>query len=248
MATNRSITFGLRRDIPSNVEETRTIPFILSTFTRDRHGTVLNQDNWKLENYRKNPLVGYQHNLSGGLFKAPDPDYIIGKDLNPHIEGTGSTKLLAGLVQFEPASINPMAEKIFRKVLFGSLSQSSVAFLEVGQGKYGEGKEARGREAETYYFEGQELLEWSIVNIPSNPDAGKRSVRFLREESRGVQMYAFLELGAIFQKNQIENMSVPDILTLLEAKDLGCKEKDPVKVRKILDDRAARMEAVKNLG
>jgi hypothetical protein len=143
--------------------------FIISNEKRDRHGTVLKSDNWKLENYRKNPVVGYAHAIHGGLFSDPDPDMVIGKS-EVYQEGRN----LIGRVTFEPPEINAMAEKIFQKVKFGSLRTASVGFIPLGEPEYGKGKEARGGENETMYFPGQELLEWSIVNIPSNPSASKR--------------------------------------------------------------------------
>lgn len=236
------IEFGTRGEIAKDVEESRTIPFVNSTRRKDRHGTVLNQDNWMLDNYRKNPIVGYQHNLSGGMCSEPNPDFIIGKDINPQMFRSVGDTALTGLLQFEPAEINPLAEKIFRKVLFGSLNRSSVGFIELGEGHYGEGEEAQGRTAETYYFEGQELLEWSIVNIPSNPDAGKRNMRLLREQGYVAFMYAFRELGGRFNLSEIENLRVRDILDLLDGKDLGIKSKDPEVVREMLADPVALAE------
>jgi hypothetical protein len=247
MRTNK-LTFGTRADIPANVEESRTIPFVLSTSARDRHGTVLNQDGWNLDNYRKNPIVGYQHNLSGGMCTDPDADFIIGKDINPQVEGMGADRKLTGAVQFEPAGINPLAEKIFRKILFGSLSRSSVGFIEIGQGKYGDDEEAQGKSRETYYFNQQELLEWSVVNIPSNSDAGKRNMRYLREQGYIAFMYAFRELGGKFRLSELENMTVRDILALLDGKDLEIKEKDPEKVKEMLADPQAAADQVARMG
>lgn len=247
ISNGRKIAFGIRGEIAANAEESRTIPFVNSTRTKDRHGTVLNQDNWLLDNYRKNPIVGYQHNLSGGMCAEPNPDFVIGKDLNPQMYSSVGDTVLTGLVEFEPAEINPLAEKIFRKILFGTLNRSSVGFIEVGEGRYGEGEEAQGRTAETYYFSGQELLEWSIVNIPSNPDAGKRNMRLMREQGYIAFMYAFRELGGKFRISEIENMSVRDILDLLDGKDLEIKSKDPDVVREILADPAAVADHVARL-
>jgi hypothetical protein len=245
MPINKRYGFGTRGIIPADTEESRVIPFVLSTFNKDRHGTVLNQDNWNLESYRANPVIAYQHTLSGGMCTDPNPDYVIGKSLAIGIEGNGIDKRLVADAQFEPADVNPLAEKIFRKVLFGSLSRSSVGFMEVGEGKYGIGEEAEGRSEETYYFAGQELLEWSVVNIPSNPQAGKRDItmRRMREEGYIAFMYAFRELGGRFRLSEIENMTVRDILTLLDGKDLEIKEKDPEVVRAILNDPQTRADA-----
>jgi hypothetical protein len=249
MILNKKIHFGIRGAIPQDVEETRTIPFILSSYTRDRHGTVLNQEQWDLDNYRLNPVVAYQHNLSGGMCSEPNPNFIVGKDVGIGLIGAGNERKLAGATEFEPKEINPLAEQIFRKILFGSLSRTSVGFIEKGQGKFGEGEEAEGRSNETYYFSGQELLEYSIVNIPSNPTAGKRGseMRLMREEAYGVMMYAFKELGAKFRLSQIEQFRVCDIMDLLDGKDLDLKETDPERVRKLLAENSAQKEQIARL-
>lgn len=245
MPKNKKFGFGMRGDLPADAAESRIIPFILSTSTKDRHGTVLNQDNWQLDNYRKNPVVAYQHMLSGGLCTDPNPDNIIGKSVGIGVEGGH----LFANAQFEDAVMNPLAEKIFRKILFGSLSRSSVGFLEVGEGKYGDNDEAQGRDNETYYFSGQELLEWSVVNIPSNPDAGKRdlSLRHFREEAYAALMYAWKELGGKFRLSQIEQLRVCDIMDLLDGKDLDIKETDPDRVRKLLAENEAQKDQITRL-
>lgn len=251
----KKFSFGERGALPAGVEESRIIPFILSTSKKDRHGTVLNQGGWELENYKRNPVVAYQHTLSGGMCSDPNPDYVIGKSVKIGTEGRGDEKMLIAEAQFETADMNPLAEKIFRKVLFGSLSRTSVGFMEVGHGQYGINDEAEGRDNETYYFQGQELLEYSIVNIPSNPDAGKREMdpildqqyhhvlqRRMREEGYGALMYAYKELGGKFRLSQIEQFRVVDILDLLDGKDLELKETDADKVRKLLADNQALKE------
>ena len=67
------------REIPANADETRTVEFVISDSTRDRHNTVLNQNGWRLDNYMRNPIVGYNHNVYGGFFSYPSPDNVIGK-------------------------------------------------------------------------------------------------------------------------------------------------------------------------
>jgi hypothetical protein len=248
MSKNKLISFGVRGEIPKNAEESRVIPFILSTSRKDRHGTVLNQDNWLLENYRNNPIVAYQHNLSGGMCSDPNPDFVIGKSIID-LEGNAMERRLVAEGEFEPADINPMAEKIFRKVLFGSLSRTSVGFLEIGEGIYGQGDQARDQTNETYFFAGQELLEWSVVNVPSNPDAGKRDLVLhkMREEGYSALMYAFKELGGKFRLSQIEQFSVRQVLDLLEGKDLEIKETDPEKVRRLLAENEAQKDQIQRL-
>ena len=162
-------TFGFVRALPEG--DSRKVIFTASTSAKDRHGTVLNQKNWDLENFNRNGIIGYNHEVYGSFFGGSDPDDVIGR-------GTSYVKNGELLVEidFEPEDINPKADKIFKKVKHGTLSAVSVGFSPLGEGRFGEGDESRGAANETYYFEGQELLEISIVNIPSNAEAVKKSL------------------------------------------------------------------------
>ena len=145
--------------------ENRTVQFIISTNDKDRHGTILNMSNWDLTNYNLNGIVGYNHDVYG----STNPDLILGSG-RAFLEGEGDDAKLIGEVTFETEDVNPLADKIFKKVIAGTLKATSVGFTPISvNGKYGE---ERGG---TYYYYGQELLEFSIVNIPSNPKAVKRS-------------------------------------------------------------------------
>lgn len=147
-------------------EESRTITFVASDDTKDSAGTVLNQDNWDLRRFNSNGVIGYQHKVYGGWDDTDNPDNVIGKGV-AYIE---DKKLMVDIT-FEPADINPLADKIYKKIQFGSLRAVSVGFLPIGRGRFGEGEDS-----ETYYFAGQELLEVSVVNIPANPNALKKSL------------------------------------------------------------------------
>lgn len=208
----RFITTAFERTIPENVEESRIINFVLSTTKKDRHNTII--EKWNLDNYRKNPVVFYQHNDTG-LLGGANPDFVIGKSVHIAVENSGGQPRLVAGCQFEPASINPLAEKIFQKLLFGSLSATSVGFVELEQGYWGKGDEAISGSNPTYRFGLCELLEWSIVNIPSNPDAG---VRTIADIPKGAINYTFSKLKH-FKPSDLEKMSQENILTLLAAQD-----------------------------
>lgn len=235
---SKKITFGQVREIPADAEENRIIPFILSTSGRDRHHTILNQNNWQLDNYRKNPVVGYMHNLYGDMCNPPNPDDVIAKSviINTEEKSMQGLVVLAASAEFEPANLNLIGDKIFRKLLFGTLSGASVGFMEVGAGSWGVNQEAEEGDNETYYFNGQELLEWSVVNIPSNPDGAKRA---MRDNTTAAITYAFRALGGKFRLSQIENMRVRDVLDMLDGKDIEIRETDPDKVRKMIMEEMA---------
>lgn len=162
-------------EIRSLNEEERSVEFVASTGSVDSYGTVLNPDGWDLTRFASNGVIGYQHDIYG----SSDPDNVIGRGEARVEDG----KLLVK-AYFEPADLNPKADKVYRKLQFGSLSAVSVGFASLG-GHWGERK--KDEDPDVYYFEGQSLHEVSVVNIPSNPDATKRSIeeeRALHEQER----------------------------------------------------------------
>lgn len=195
----RKYLIGAARKASDDVEKTRTIPFTASTSTIDGHGTVLRTDSWALDRFNSNGVIGYQHALQ----YSSDPDQVIGSGV-ARIEG----KELIIDVTFEPKELNPLAEKIFRKILHKSLKACSVGFLPIGEGAYG--NEERGENPDVYYFEGQELLELSIVNIPSNPDAKTKKryyddlIEHLRAEKESVEQETEKETATSDKTETIE--------------------------------------------
>jgi len=138
--------------------DARTFKFIISDESVDRYGTVIKLDGWDLSNYEKNPIVAFQH-----ITWSSDPDVIIGRG-RVWIENN----LLMGEVVLEPEGDNELADKVAKKLNNGTLSATSVGFNPT---EYSRGIIERGEDPETIYFRKQDLLEWSIVTIPANPNA-----------------------------------------------------------------------------
>ena len=160
-------------------EETRTVEFVASDNSVDSYGTVLPVDKWDLTRYQNNGIVGYMHDVYGDSWtKSADPDDIIGKG-----EAFVEDDKLVVRITFEPADLNERADKIYRKIQFGSLHAVSVGFRATAKGHKGD--EERGENPNVYYYNGQELLEVSVVNIPANANALKRSM----EEEEAVREY-----------------------------------------------------------
>ena len=194
-------------------EDERTITFVASDSTRDSAGTVLNQDNWDLTRFNSNGIIGYQHKVYGGWDDTDNPDNVIGK--GPAYVEDG--KLMVDIT-FEPKEINELAEKIYQKVLFGSLRAVSVGFLPIGKGRFGE-----GADAETYYFAGQQLLEVSVVNIPANPNALRKSMEaendFLEAERKRLLEEAKVEEPTPEPQEEEHDQRDLDLeMTLLQAR------------------------------
>jgi hypothetical protein len=225
----KKYAFGNIREFDrAKAEETRTVEFIISSADKDRHRTILNMKGWNLDNFNANPIVGYQHNVYGdNMCTGPNPDDVLGPG-RAFLEGD----LLIGAVTFETKDINPLAEKIFRKVMNGTLRATSVGFLEVGKGKFGEGDERQGGKDETYYFAGQELLEFSIVNIPSNAKAVGRSIPHHADAALG---YLMRFMPEHVSKRDIRSMTVQEVLDHVQGKvtDETVKEVEEAKKQRL---------------
>lgn len=148
----------------------RTFRFALSTKAADRDGDTLAQDGWKLDNYRANPVVLWMHD------KRTPP---IGKMINIGLQGDD----LVGDIQFATAEQNPFADTIFKLVEGGFLNAGSVGFMPMRWEINADG----GLD-----FKEQELLEYSIVTVPANPEAVRRACELVGAEKAG----AFLKFAS----------------------------------------------------
>ncbi len=132
------------------------VTFIASTDDVDRYSDIIDQGSWILENYKKNPVILFNHNSQA----LP-----IGRG-NPRME---NGKLMID-VEFDTK--DELGAKIARKVKDGFMNAVSVGFnprksierskLPTEHKYYGE----RGT-----YFQDAELLEVSVVTIPANAAA-----------------------------------------------------------------------------
>lgn len=129
----------------------RKMMFTISTAAVDRDGDTIDPKGWDLTNYMKNPTVLWAHDYS----QPP-----VGKAVSLKATETG----LHAEVEFLPKGTYPFADMIHDMCKDGFLNATSVGFR--GQ-KY---DKAKDREYGVD-FKGQELLEFSIVPVPSNPEA-----------------------------------------------------------------------------
>jgi len=166
---NQVVTRGaFVRDTTAEMIENRQVEFVISSEALDSYGTVFKMDGWDLKRYVSNPIVAYQHRAG-----SDDPDDIIGTSTVRIEDGK-----LIGVVTFEPADINEKAEKVFRKIQAGTLKMASIS---ARPSEYRFGDESKGEDKDVLYFTRQELMEWSVVSIGSNPDAQKRNAQTINE-------------------------------------------------------------------
>jgi hypothetical protein len=126
---------------------------MISTEETDRDGDVIRAAGMHTENYLHNPIVLAGHNYR-------DMDAVIGKTLEiTKIPGQG----VRARFQFASAEVNPQAEMVRRLWDAEFLNATSIGFIPI------KGKpmpDQRGND-----FEETELLEFSVVSVPSNQSA-----------------------------------------------------------------------------
>lgn len=146
--------FRKAKDPASRVRE-----FVLSTGTKDRHGTIIPPESWILDRFCGTGF--YQHDSGNS-----NPDYALGPAT---VYREGDAIIMA--IDFEPADLNPLADKVLRKIDNRTLKNASAGFIP-HEGRRGDKK--RGEDDTAIYLTKNELLEGSVVNIPSNYQAQAR--------------------------------------------------------------------------
>lgn len=148
----------------SPVIDTSTVSakFIISTPTPDRAEDVVEPSGFQLGNYKANPLVLYDHGF--GEITLP-----IGKSRDP--DGKLTVKIKSASVEAECyfAQSNWQGMQVFQLVEEGILNCASVHIdpLEASVRTGADGR--RG-----LHITKCDLLEWSIVGIPCNPEAVRK--------------------------------------------------------------------------
>jgi len=131
--------------------DSRTIKFLISTDAVDRDGDSIDPKGWDVASYKKNPIVLWSHDYSG----LP-----VAKAISMEQTKNG----LAATAEFPAKGIHPFADTVYELLKGGFLGATSVGFKPIKHEK------ATDREKGMNYF-AQELLEFSIVPIPANPEA-----------------------------------------------------------------------------
>jgi len=130
----------------------RTFNFTISSATTDRMGDSVAVEGWRLDNYKKNPVVLWGHD--GSMLP-------VGRATRVWVQG-GKLKATAELA---PASVSQYAERVRAMIASGFLCATSVGFAPTKLKLSNDKNRPFGID-----FLEQELLEFSIVSIPANPD------------------------------------------------------------------------------
>lgn len=158
----------IRKEVVSEAE--RTIRFLVSTATPDRDGDIVEPAGWELDQYRKNPVVLWAHDV----FSLP---------VARAVEIATRDDALEAVARFTSAEENPRGAMVFKLYAGGFLSAVSAGFmpLEVAALTNDEGERVG------FHIQRQELWEFSCVTIPSNPDA------LIAARSKGIDLAPWRE-------------------------------------------------------
>jgi HK97 family phage prohead protease len=130
------------------------VPVVTSTEDKDRDGDVIRSNGWDLKDYKKNPVILWAHDYS----QLP-----IGQAHNTR-KGEG---MLISEMEFTPHDLNPLGDTVGRMIKGGFLRTVSVGF-KPAKFKALDGDDGLMGGIE---FLKQSLLEYSVVPVPSNPNA-----------------------------------------------------------------------------
>jgi uncharacterized protein len=144
-------------------------PWTLSTFDLDRFGERVDPAGWDFKRYLNNPIVEWAHR-----FDIP----AIGK-----IEGLAADdKGLHGVVVFNDKEYDTFGWGIGQRVKNGVIKAGSVGFrvMEIEIPSKEDSKDGT-----SLIFRKQELLEFSICNVPANPYALAKTMSNERSQEGG---------------------------------------------------------------
>lgn len=128
----------------------RKLTFTISTAAVDRDKDTLDPKGWVLDGYRDNPVVLWAHDSKS----LP-----IARASEVRITPDG----LEAVAEFPTAEDYPFADQVYRLAKAGFINATSVGFIP----HEGQFNKSRGG----YDWTSQELIEFSLVPVPSNPEA-----------------------------------------------------------------------------
>ena len=138
------------KDVP---DTERTLDFTISTGAVDRDNDTVDPKGWVVENYLKNPVVLFAHDYHS-------------LPIGRAISLTQTDGALKSRVEFTSKDLNPMGDTVYRMLKGGFLKATSVGFKPIDYKSSKDDSRPYGLD-----FSKQELLEYSIVPVPSNPEA-----------------------------------------------------------------------------
>lgn len=140
-------------EIDSVSEDNREVTFVITTEAKDRDGDIIRANGWNFKHWMDNPVVLWGHDYSG---------YPIGKGVK--IWTDTESKKIYSTVKFMEPDLSIEADRVYRMIKAGYLKATSVGFRSSDY-------EFLKDDDNGIEFKEQELLEFSVVTVPANPEA-----------------------------------------------------------------------------
>ena len=162
-------SFGFLRALD---EGASTVDAVISTGDIARDDAIIDPAGWDFTNYRRNPVVLFNHNDYSAMPVART------------VEGPSPAGAeLVARAEFDTE--DPDAMRLFSKIRRGFINATSVRWLPK-RWEFVKVPSADAPERTVLVFREQELLEWSFVNIPADPGAV-----ILRADGEGIDLSIF---------------------------------------------------------
>ncbi len=136
-------------EIKSIDEKEMTLTAFVSTAARDRYDEVLDPKGVDISNYNKNPVVLWAHKY----------------DIPPIGKALWTKRNEEGVISKVKFASTPFAQEIFQLYKEGFLKAFSVGFMPI------EYEDGDGKKTPRRTYKKWEMLEYSAVPIPANPEA-----------------------------------------------------------------------------
>jgi HK97 family phage prohead protease len=132
----------------------RQFEFVASDETPDSYGDIVRAEGWDLKRYKKNPIVLFNH----------DSDVPVGFSPKTYVEGTA----LNCIVQLADEGTSDFIDTLYKLMKQRIVRAMSVGFRPP---RTWSSCATRTNNFMGLEFNGQELLENSIVSVPANPNS-----------------------------------------------------------------------------
>lgn len=169
-------------------DQKMTLTHFITTVTPDRYGEIVNPYGMDSRNFRKNPVVLFGHDINRT---------VIGKNLSLSVDDFG----VKATTQFADTEAG---REVYRLNKDGFLNAWSIGFIP----RKVIHQKAKGNDKEELFtiIDEWELIEYSSVVIPANPD----SLNLLLKEVRSDEIKSLLEGNASIENllRQIERLEL----------------------------------------
>lgn len=159
------------------------VEFIISNATTDRYGESVIMEGIDTTKYMVNPVVLWGHDYNA----LP-----LGRTMSLRREGGN----LIAKVQFD-TDLSEFADTVYQQILRGTISAASIGGLVKQYGSTQDNKTDWDVIAE------MEMVEWSVVPVPANPEALVLAKQFGMDETVLRKQYVDFVSHAMLQANKV---------------------------------------------